>query len=156
VHASGGRAMMRAARAAAGPPGSGAPLLFAVTLLTSLSESEVAESWGRRSVQVPDEVRRLSSTAAAAGMDGVVASVHEAAAIRQSDPGLALLTPGIRLPGDASGDQARVATPDDAARAGVEFLVIGRSVTHAPDPALAWDRVLDGIIRGGGGVQRSS
>lgn len=156
VHAAGGSAMLRAARTAAGPPGPGTPLLFAVTLLTSLSEAEVAESWGRSSVRVADEVRRLARIASAAGLDGVVASVHEADPLREAQPDLALLTPGIRLAGDAAGDQARVATPEDAARARVAFLVVGRSVTRAADPARAWDRVLDGIIRGGAGVQRSS
>jgi orotidine-5'-phosphate decarboxylase len=139
LHASGGRAMLRAARAAAGAEG---PRLFAVTVLTSLSAAELSEAWGRDPLSAEDEVGRLARLAAASGMDGVVSSVHEAARIRaEAGAGLQLLTPGIRLAGDAPGDQARVATPADAARAGVDFVVVGRSVTAAPDPAAAYRSV---------------
>jgi orotidine-5'-phosphate decarboxylase len=76
-------------------------------------------------------------------MDGVVASVHEAAAIRgAAGQGLAILAPGIRRAGDAAGDQSRVATPGEAAAAGVDYVVIGRTVTAAADPAMAMDEVL--------------
>ena len=143
VHAVGGREMLRAAREAAGGEGQGGPQLFAVTLLTSLRAGEVAEVWGRPALVVRDEVVRLAHLAADAGMDGVVASVHEITPIRSAvRPGLQLLTPGIRLPGDSAGDQARVATPADAARLGADFLVVGRSVTAADDPAAAWKMVL--------------
>jgi orotidine-5'-phosphate decarboxylase len=143
VHASGGAAMLRAARAAAGEQGSGGPRLLAVTLLTSLSQREVAENWGRESVATGDEVSRLTALAHAAGMDGVVASVHELASIRAAwGRDLIVLTPGIRLPGEAPGDQTRVATPGEAARLGADFLVVGRSVTAAPDPAAAFESVL--------------
>ena len=143
VHAVGGREMLRAAREAAGGKGQGGPRLFAVTLLTSLSAGEVAEGWGRPAVVVRDEVARLARLAADAGMDGVVASVHEITPIRSAvGPRLQLLTPGIRLPGDVVGDQARVATPAEAARSGADFLVVGRSVTAADVPAAAWKTVL--------------
>jgi orotidine-5'-phosphate decarboxylase len=76
-------------------------------------------------------------------MDGVVASVHELAAIRRALPReFRVLTPGIRLAGDDAGDQTRVATPAEAVRLGADYLVIGRSVTAAPDPAAAMRAVL--------------
>ncbi|HET7321576.1 MAG TPA: orotidine-5'-phosphate decarboxylase, partial [Longimicrobiaceae bacterium] len=114
LHAAGGSAMLRAARAAL--PRGEAPKLFAVTVLTSLSAPELAEAWGREGAISPaEEATRLAALAHEAGMDGVVASVHVVVAIRgRVGEGLELLTPGIRLPGDAAGDQARVATPADA------------------------------------------
>jgi orotidine-5'-phosphate decarboxylase len=142
LHASGGSAMMRAARRAAGVPGKG-PALFAVTMLTSLSEPELAESWGRDEVRAEEEVVRLAALARDAAMDGVVASVHELPAIHERVGGLRVLTPGIRLAGDDAGDQARVATPARAARLGADYLVVGRSVTAAADPAAAFERLLD-------------
>ena len=148
LHASGGAAMMRAARTAAGEPGQG-PVLLAVTVLTSLGETELAESWGRDRVSAEEEVVRLAALARDAGMDGVVASVHELTAIRARVGGLRVLTPGIRLAGDQAGDQTRVATPARAAALGADYLVIGRSVTTAPDPTAAFDRVLAELARGG-------
>lgn len=124
LHASGGAAMLRAAREALGSTG---PKLFAVTVLTSLDAE-------------PDEVIRRAATAAEAGMDGVVASVHEADKIRRTfGSDLALLSPGIRLAGGAAHDQARVATPAEAARAGVDYVVLGRAVTAAENPAARFD-----------------
>jgi orotidine-5'-phosphate decarboxylase len=143
VHASGGAAMMRAARAAAGQDG---PALLAVTVLTSLSAAETAEAWGRDAVTAEAEVERLARLAHGCGMDGVVASVHELPVIRAALPReLRVLTPGIRLAGDDAGDQTRVATPAEAVRLGADYLVIGRSVTAAADPAAAMRAVLDDI-----------
>ena len=140
VHASGGAAMLRAARQAAGEGGIG---LLGVTVLTSLSADEVAEAWGRGRVSAEDEVERLARLAEAAGMDGVVASVHELPAVRRATGGdFRVLTPGIRLAGDAAGDQARVATPGQAARLGADYIVLGRSVTAAKDPAQALRRAI--------------
>ncbi|HEX8430825.1 MAG TPA: orotidine-5'-phosphate decarboxylase [Longimicrobium sp.] len=143
LHASGGAAMMKAARDAAG---NGGPALLAVTVLTSLSAAEVGEAWGRGEVSAEAEVERLARMAHACGMDGVVASVHELAVIRAALPAsFRVLTPGIRLAGDAAGDQARVATPAEAARLGADYLVIGRSVTAAADPASAMLALLEEI-----------
>jgi orotidine-5'-phosphate decarboxylase len=154
VHASGGEAMLRAAVAAAG--GASAALeLLAVTVLTSLSEDELGAAWGRGALQVEEEVLRLTTLARDAGVPGVVASVHEAAAIRAMlGDDFRILTPGIRLPGDNAGDQARTATPAAAARLGVDYLVIGRTVTAAADPVAAYDRVLEdlSVARVGTGV----
>lgn len=141
IHASGGRAMMEAAAAAAAKA-SGPPQLLGVTIMTSLRAAEVEAAWGRESVDVEDEVLRLARLCAASGLDGVVASVHEIGAIRTKAPELRILTPGIRLAGDAAGDQARVATPAQAAEAGADYIVIGRSVSAADDPAAAFRRVL--------------
>jgi orotidine 5'-phosphate decarboxylase subfamily 1 len=113
VHGSGGAAMMRAARDAAGADG---PALLAVTVLTSLSAREAAEAWGRDALDAGAEVERLAALAHECGMAGVVASVHELAALRRSLPRtFRVLTPGIRLPGDDAGDQTRVSTPGEAA-----------------------------------------
>ncbi|MEX2582432.1 MAG: orotidine-5'-phosphate decarboxylase [Gemmatimonadota bacterium] len=148
VHALGGRAMLEAAATAAS---AASPRLFAVTVLTSHSAEELARTWGRStsSLSLADEATRLARTAADAGLDGVVTSVHEVAAIRAAtSPGFPVLTPGIRLPGDAAGDQARVATPADAARLGVDYVVVGRSVTAAERPADAFDRLLVSLSHG--------
>lgn len=146
LHASGGAEMMEAA---AGARGSHGPLLFAVTVLTSLGEVGAAQAWGREALNLPREAVRLAHLAADSGVDGVVCSVHEAAAVREAaGDQLRLLTPGIRLPGGDAHDQSRVATPADAARLHVDFLVIGRAVTAAAEPEAALARVLDDIAAG--------
>lgn len=136
IHASGGRAMLRAAAEAEGPS------LLAVTVLTSLSDADLADAWGRPGADAAAEAARLAATAADCGLHGVVASVHEIAAIRRAAPTVRVLTPGIRLEGDDAGDQTRVATPSRAAQLGADYLVLGRTVTAAPDPAAALDRAL--------------
>ena len=139
VHAVGGAAMLRAAADAAAGSTVG---LLGVTVLTSLDDAGLAQAWGRDRVTVEDEVGRLAALAHECGLPGVVASVHEIGAARRAAPGLKVLTPGIRLPGDAAGDQSRVATPADAARLGADYLVLGRSVTAAADPAQALRRAI--------------
>jgi orotidine-5'-phosphate decarboxylase len=147
IHASGGDAMLRAATAAAG--GTSASLrLLAVTVLTSLDGEQLAAAWGRPAVRLEDEVLRLAALARDAGLAGVVASVQETASLRGAfGRDFRILTPGIRLPGDAAGDQARIATPAEAARLGADYLVIGRTVTAASDPAAAYERVLEDLLR---------
>jgi orotidine-5'-phosphate decarboxylase len=143
VHASGGAAMLRAAREAAGERGTGGMKLLGVTMLTSLSEAELAEAWGRDRVSAEVEVERLAGLARGCGMDGVVASVREVPAVRRAaGDDFRVLTPGIRLAGDAAGDQARTATPAEAARLGADYIVLGRSVTAAADPAAALQRTI--------------
>lgn len=140
IHASGGAAMMEAAVAAAATSG---PRLLAVTVLTSFTAEGLSEAWGRSGMRVEEEVVRLARLASTAGVTGVVASVHEVRPIREAlGDRLHILTPGIRLSGDAVGDQARVATPRDAIRLGADYLVIGRTVTGSSDPAAAYERVL--------------
>ena len=140
VHASGGAAMLRAAAAAA--RGTGVKLL-GVTVLTSLSADELAEAWGRAALTAEAEVERLAALAKTGGIDGVVSSVHELPVVRRAaGEGFLALTPGIRLAGDAAGDQQRVATPAEAARLGADYVVLGRSVTAAADPAAALARAV--------------
>jgi orotidine-5'-phosphate decarboxylase len=140
VHASGGSAMLAAAVAAAGDQTRCG--ILAVTVLTSLTAAEVAESWGRAPEEVEStaEVLRLSRLAAASGAYGVVCSGREAAAVRSKfGSDLAVLIPGVRPAGAAAQDQARVVTPREAVDAGATYLVLGRAVTGAPDPAGAMD-----------------
>ena len=148
VHAVGGPSMLEAAVEAAGErPAAGdakaALRLLAVTVLTSLDARELAGVWGRASVSVADEVRRLTDVAVRARVHGVVCSAAEASGVRAAaPPGLVIVTPGIRPAGTDVGDQKRVATPAAAVRAGADYLVLGRAVTRAPDPAAALADVL--------------
>ena len=131
VHASGGMKMMQAAVEAAGADCG----VMAVTVLTSLDDAQLGEAWGRERVDVENEVLRLAELARSAGCHGIVCSGHEAQAVRsRHGSGLKLLVPGIRLPGDAAGDQSRIVSPADAAAAGASYIVVGRSVTGAKNP----------------------
>ncbi len=131
VHAFGGSAMMQAAREALS--GEDAPLLIAVTVLTSSGPQELAELGIQ---QTPAEmVQRLASMAHAAGLDGVVSSAQEANLIKQlTGSDFLTVTPGIRPAGSAKHDQTRIMTPLKAVRNGADYLVIGRPVTQADDP----------------------
>ena len=152
VHASGGRRMMTAAREALADlplrertgDKPQRPLLIAVTVLTSMSADDLAEVGIEASPA--DQVVRLARLAQQSGLDGVVCSAQEAAALRTAlDPRFRLVTPGIR-PADADpGDQRRVMTPLAALRAGATDLVIGRPITAAPDPRAALDRIYEEI-----------
>jgi len=139
VHASGGRTMMQAAREAlarATMP----PKLIAVTVLTSMTQSDLADigMQGR-----PDEaVLRLAQLAQAAGLDGVVCSAQEARVLRGAcGTGFSLVTPGIRLADAAEDDQKRIMTPRAAVEAGSDYLVIGRPITQAVDPIAILQRI---------------
>lgn len=139
VHAAGGRAMLEVAREAAG----GGLRLLAVTVLTSLEAADLCGVWGREVSSVRDEVSRLTSIARGAGVDGVVAAASDAARIRAEAGGdFLIVVPGIRPRGSDRDDQRRVATPAEAVCAGAEYLVVGRAVTRAPDPAAALAAVL--------------
>ena len=138
LHATGGRPMMEAAAEAAG----GGLTLLGVTVLTSMTASAIGGAWGRDVDSIEAEGVRLARLARASGVGGVVASVREAAPIKEAvDSDLVVVTPGIRLVGDDAHDQARVSTPAEALAAGADYLVIGRSVTRAPHPAEALARV---------------
>ena len=148
VHAAGGAPMLRAAAEAARE----APdmRVVAVTVLTSLSAEDVGEAWGRTVASVDDEVLRLARLTLEAGLDGVVSSAREAAPLRAAlGPQAVLVTPGIRLAGGERGDQKRVTTPREAAEAGADYLVLGRAVTAAADPAEAMATVLAQVERAG-------
>jgi orotidine-5'-phosphate decarboxylase len=132
VHASGGAAMLAAARKAI-DDASHKPLLIAVTLLTSLSNRDI-QAIGFSGTAL-EHVESLALMAQEAGLDGVVCSAAEAPALRKRiAPQFKLVTPGIRLPGDNNDDQSRIVTPRDAIAQGSDYLVIGRSVTGAKDP----------------------
>lgn len=139
VHASGGRAMLKAAADAAKIASDGRkPLrLLAVTVLTSLDQNDLQSMGIARSPA--DHALALAENAYACGIDGVVCSLHEAARIRKSlGPDALIVTPGIRMPGDAAGDQKRVGTPRDAMIAGATHLVVGRPILEARDPCAAF------------------
>lgn len=139
VHALGGRAMMEAARGAvAGAPRR--PHLIAVTVLTSHDATDLAQIGIDGTPQ--SAAVRLAALAAASGMDGVVCSAQEARVLRaQRGPGFLLVTPGIRPAADVTDDQKRVTTPAEAVRYGADYLVIGRLVTKAGDPAAALEAI---------------
>jgi orotidine-5'-phosphate decarboxylase len=121
--------------------GSSATRLLAITVLTSLDEADLREQGIAASAE--EMVLRRARLAAAAGFDGVVASPKEAAAIRATmGDRLLIVTPGIRPAGTASADQARIATPADALRAGADYLVVGRPITAAADPRTAAQAIL--------------
>ena len=140
VHASGGAAMLAAAReavdrAAAGT-GRAKPHLIAVTVLTSLRAADLAATGVADAPEA--QVLRLAKLAQANGLDGVVCSSREAASLRAAcGPQFLLVTPGIRPAGADAHDQARTATPSEAIAAGADYLVIGRPITQAPDPQAA-------------------
>lgn len=140
VHASGGSAMLKAAVEAAGDQEQVG--ILGVTVLTSLTAAEVAESWGRPAVDPVAEVLRLAGLVQAAGGHGIVCSGLEASAVRSRfGTGLNLLVPGVRPAGESVQDQARVVTPGGAVRAGARYIVVGRAVTKAPDPAAAMAKI---------------
>jgi orotidine-5'-phosphate decarboxylase len=140
VHAGGGPVMLRAAReAAASVPG--APKLLAVTVLTSMDAGQLAATGVAR--EPGAQVELLARMGMEAGMDGFVCSPQEVAKLRaMTGPGGTLVIPGIRPAGAARGDQSRVATPAAALRDGASYLVVGRPITQADDPA----RAVEGIL----------
>jgi orotidine-5'-phosphate decarboxylase len=142
VHASGGRGMMRAARQA---DTATVPLVIAVTVLTSFDGPSLADVGVER--QVLAHVEHLALLAQDAGLDGVVASPMETGRLRERcGPDFLIVTPGIRSgplkPGD---DQVRTMTAADAVRAGASYLVVGRPIIAAADPAAAADEISEGL-----------
>jgi len=137
VHATGGLRMMRAAREAAESCNTQPrPLVIGVTVLTSLSPEELRDEVGCAR-PLREQVLALARLAKQAGLDGVVASVEETADIKAAcGDDFVVITPGIR-PAAVEDDQRRVATPRAAVAAGADFLVVGRPITRAPDPAAA-------------------
>lgn len=134
VHASGGVQMMRAAREIISDIAEEKqPLLIAVTVLTSMSEPELQSMGINKSLN--QQVLDLASMAAESGMDGVVCSAQEVAALKSAcGEGFVTVTPGIRPAGASVGDQKRIMTPSQAVQAGSDFLVVGRPITAAEDP----------------------
>lgn len=146
VHASGGSAMMQAAaeagRRAALDTGVPAPLLIAVTVLTSMDEDTLRSVGVGRAL--PDQVVTLARMAQAAGLDGVVASPLETSVLRSAcGPAFGIVTPGIRgaSAGTTMDDQARTMGPADAVRAGASYIVVGRPIIGVPDPRAAAEAI---------------
>ncbi len=134
VHASGGARMMTAAREALLPFGKDAPLLIAVTVLTSMEASDLQDLGV--TLSPADYALRLAALTQRCGLDGVVCSAQEAVRMKQErGQAFRLVTPGIRPAGSEAGDQRRIMTPRDAKAAGVDYMVIGRPVTQSADPA---------------------
>jgi orotidine-5'-phosphate decarboxylase len=146
VHASGGRDMVSAAAqgaaAAAKELGVRRPLVLAVTVLTSLDRGALSRELAVAG-SVEGHVLHLARMAAEAGLDGCVASPNEIGPLRTNrGPAWVIVTPGVRPVGSAVGDQSRIATPRAAVLAGAHYLVVGRPITGAPDPAAAAAEVL--------------
>ena len=140
VHASGGRAMMEAAAAAVAEAGTERPILLGVTVITSLGDGDLADMGINGTAE--QQVIRLAQLAQAAGLDGVVCSAKEITDIREAcGPAFKLVTPGIRPAWASSDDQKRIVTPADAVAMGADYLVIGRPITGADDPAEAAARI---------------
>ena len=137
VHASGGSAMLRAATEAA----AGRLDILAVTVLTSLTDEDVAETG--ISGRVADQALRMAALAQNSGCSGVVTSPREASLLRKTlGEGFAIVTPGVRPAGAESHDQQRTATPAQAIANGASHIVVGRPITHATDPATAAQAII--------------
>ena len=137
IHASGGSAMLRAATEAA----AGRMNLLAVSVLTSLNDEDMQEIGvaGR----VSDQVLRMAALAQSTGCQGIVTSPREALMVRKAmGEGFAIVTPGIRPSGAETNDQQRIATPAQAIMNGASHIVVGRPITHAPDPAKAAQAII--------------
>ncbi len=141
VHASGGRAMLTAAREAIDSGSGHKPLLIGVTVLTSMNSADLADigvcGEGGVAPDAKAQVLRLAQLCFHAGLDGVVCSAEEAPMLKSAISTarqFLKVTPGIRLAGDAKGDQQRVVTPGEAIKMGADYLVIGRSISHSKEP----------------------
>lgn len=146
VHASGGVKMMNAAKEALLPYGDKAPLLIAVTVLTSMSEDDLVELGITRSPK--EQVKFLAGLANSAGLDGVVCSAQEAEMLKaEYGSDFKLVTPGIRTADASVDDQKRIMTPEKAVAAGADFLVIGRAITKSPDPIATMKAIYQSISK---------
>lgn len=148
VHASGGARMMSAAREALMPFGKDAPLLIAVTVLTSMEASDLHDLGINNSPA--EHAERLARLTQNCGLDGVVCSAQEAVRFKSAlGQAFKLVTPGIRPQGSEAGDQRRIMTPEQAQAAGVDYMVIGRPVTQSADPAQTL-KAINASLRVGG------
>ncbi|MBD0847517.1 orotidine-5'-phosphate decarboxylase [Pectobacterium versatile] len=147
VHASGGSRMMTAAKEALVPFGNDAPLLIAVTVLTSMDEDDLR---GLGITLSPaEQAEKLAVLAHNSGLDGVVCSAHEAQRLKQvCGQAFKLVTPGIRPVGSDVGDQRRIMTPVQAQQAGVDYMVIGRPITQSADPAQTLREIRASLLNG--------
>jgi orotidine-5'-phosphate decarboxylase len=138
--------MMKAAVEAAATAGPRRPKVIAVTVLTSMDATDLNET-GVQGTPA-EQVIRLATVARDAGIDGVVCSAHEIEPLRKAlGPGFMLVVPGIRPAGADTGDQKRIMTPAQAIRQGADWLVIGRPITDAADPAAAARAIRDEVLQ---------
>jgi orotidine-5'-phosphate decarboxylase len=145
IHASGGPAMMRAAMEAARSLGENRPRVVAVTMLTSMDDADLTAVG--MAPPVGEQVVRLAALAQGCGVDGVVCSPHEAERLRREcGDDFLLVVPGVRPSWAASDDQKRIMTPREAVSAGASYLVVGRPITRADDPAEAADRIVADMV----------
>lgn len=144
VHASGGARMMEAARLVLEPYGQSAPLLTAVTVLTSMDQSDLI---GVGINATPAEhAERLALLTKECGLDGVVCSAHEAERLKAlCGADFKLVTPGIRPVGSDVGDQRRIMTPQQALSVGVDYMVIGRPITRSDNPGSTLQQINQSI-----------
>ena len=144
VHASGGARMMQAARDALTPFGKDAPLLIAVTVLTSMEASDLADIG--ITLSPAEHAERLARLTQQCGLDGVVCSAQEAVRFKSElGRSFQLVTPGIRPEGSEAGDQRRFMTPQQAQQAGVDYMVIGRPITQSTNPSQTLRDILTGL-----------
>lgn len=145
VHASGGEKMMVACRERLEAFGNDRPLLIAVTVLTSMSDEDLAGIGITGSAEA--HVSRLATLTKNSGLDGVVCSAQEAPRLKaEQGSDFQLITPGIRPLTADKGDQQRIMTPTDALKAGSDYLVIGRPITQAPDPLPALEAIYAEVV----------
>ena len=150
IHASGGRAMMRAAAdaatEAADKHGVSRPRLLGVTVLTSLDGGDLTAVG--QDPSVPDQVDRLAALAQDSGLDGIICAPQEIRRLRKlCGPDFTLMVPGIRPAGSDAGDQKRVMTPAEAMAEGADHLVIGRPINRADDPARAARDIEESLLQ---------
>lgn len=144
VHASGGARMMQAARDALTPFGKDAPLLIAVTVLTSMEASDLADIG--ITLSPAEHAERLARLTQQCDLDGVVCSAQEAVRFKSElGRSFQLVTPGIRPEGSDAGDQRRIMTPQQAQQAGVDYMVIGRPITQSTNPSQTLRDILTGL-----------
>lgn len=145
VHASGGEKMMVACRERLEAFGNDRPLLIAVTVLTSMSDEDLAGIGITGSAEA--HVSRLATLTKNSGLDGVVCSAQEAPRLKaEQGSDFQLITPGIRPLTADKGDQQRIMTPVDALKAGSDYLVIGRPITQSPDPLAALEAIYAEVV----------
>lgn len=145
IHAAGGRVMMETvAKELQDKFGDRKPMVVAVTVLTSLNDAGLAEVG--IATPITQQVVAMAKLAEECGIAGVVCSPQEIQLVRRAvGPNFKIVTPGIRMPGQAANDQQRLATPREALAAGADYIVVGRAVTAAPDPRQALDALIQSV-----------
>ncbi|MXP67401.1 orotidine-5'-phosphate decarboxylase [Pantoea sp. Aalb] len=145
VHAYGGERMMNAARESLIPFGKNAPLLIAVTVLTSINQKDLNElGINLTPAQQGEKLARLASKC---GLDGVICSAQEAALLKKVNQNFIIVTPGIRLIVNNNDDQHRIMTPIEAHQVGVDYMVIGRPITRALNPYATLQYILKSLLK---------